>query len=297
MDKASVRHARRARRDVLPPARAPRLVQVVLDPLRRRRRDLLLLAGLGHAQVSRLRKVRPALACPLRVMVLGAVRDLPPHRRPRAAGLLPRFRFFPARSAARRCSRGCRRPRQVVRSASDLGVGRLLQDVSARPVRERLPDVLWVVLHRQDEDLGLGPLVQERRDDVEPALIRHDDVHEDHVGLQRTRLEHGVTGTSGLPHGFEVGLRVDQQLQPGAEDGVVVDDEHAHAHASGTSATRVVPAPATTRPRGGRRAGERAHGSRRGRGARARPIAGRSRPVVLDHGPRPTRCFAVTRRC
>jgi hypothetical protein len=40
-----VRHPRRARRDMLPPAGAPRLVQVVLDPLRRRGRDLLLSPG------------------------------------------------------------------------------------------------------------------------------------------------------------------------------------------------------------------------------------------------------------
>jgi hypothetical protein len=43
-----VRHARRARCDVSPAARALRLVQVVLHPLRRRGRDLLLLIRPGN---------------------------------------------------------------------------------------------------------------------------------------------------------------------------------------------------------------------------------------------------------
>ena len=84
-----IRHARRAGRDMRPAAGAARLVQVVLDPLRRRHRDLLLLIRPRHAQVSGIRQVPAARALALRVMVLGPVRDLPRHRRTRAARLLP----------------------------------------------------------------------------------------------------------------------------------------------------------------------------------------------------------------
>ena len=84
-----IRHARRTRRVMLPAAGAPRLVQVMLDPLRRRGRDLLLLIGPGNPQVSGIRQVQAARALPFRVMVLRPVRDLPAHRRPRAARLLP----------------------------------------------------------------------------------------------------------------------------------------------------------------------------------------------------------------
>ena len=84
-----VRHARRARRDMRPAAGAAHFVQVVLDPLRRRGRDLLLLRRPGDAQVLRVRQVQAARAGTLRVMLLGPVRDLPRHRRPRAARLLP----------------------------------------------------------------------------------------------------------------------------------------------------------------------------------------------------------------
>ncbi len=88
-----------------------------------------------------------------------------------------------------------------------------------------------------------GRSCEQRRQDVEPALVRHDDVHEDHVRLERPRLENRIAGVAGLAHRLEVLLRVDQQLEACTEDGVVVDDQNAHAHASGTSAMSVVPAP------------------------------------------------------
>ena len=46
-----IRHARRAGRGMHPAAGAPGLVQVVLHPLRRRGRDLLLLIRPGNPQV------------------------------------------------------------------------------------------------------------------------------------------------------------------------------------------------------------------------------------------------------
>ena len=87
--------------------------------------------------------------------------------------------------------------------------------------------------------------MQQRRDDVEPALVGHDDVEQDHVGLQRTRLEDRVAGVARLAHRLRALLRVEQQPQAGPDDRVVVDDQDAHVHASGTSATIVVPAPST----------------------------------------------------
>ena len=78
---------------------------------------------------------------------------------------------------------------------------------------------------------------------VEPALVRHHDVHQDHVGLQRPRLEDRLAGVARLADRLDVVLRGEQEPQPAADDGVVVDDQDADAHASGTSATIVVPAP------------------------------------------------------
>ena len=83
------RHARRARGRVLTAARAADLVQVVLHSLRHRGGDFLLLEGPGNPQVSGVRQVAPACAGTLGEVVLGSVRDLPGHRRARAARLLP----------------------------------------------------------------------------------------------------------------------------------------------------------------------------------------------------------------
>ena len=84
-----IRDTRRAARGMHPAAGAPGLVQVVLHPLRRRGRDLLLLIRPGYPQVSGIGQVPAARARALRTVILGPVRDLPRHGRPRAARLLP----------------------------------------------------------------------------------------------------------------------------------------------------------------------------------------------------------------
>jgi two-component sensor histidine kinase len=77
---------------VIQPVRLPaRLCFVqVLDPLRRRRRDLVLLIRQG-TKVSRLCQVPAARARAQRVIVLGAIRLLPPRHRPGLPGCFPRF--------------------------------------------------------------------------------------------------------------------------------------------------------------------------------------------------------------
>ncbi len=112
-------------------------------------------------------------------------------------------------------------------SRDDLDVGRLLEHVAARAGGERLADVARVVLHREDEDLRLGPLscssvgITSR-----PSAVRHHDVHQDHVGLQRPRLEDRLTAGAGLADRLDVVLAREQQADAGADDRVVVDDQH-----------------------------------------------------------------------
>ena len=84
-----IRDTRRAGRGMGPAAGAPGLVQVVLHPLRRRGRDLLLLVRAGNPQVSGIGQVPAAGAGTPGMVILGPVRDLPRHGRPRAARLLP----------------------------------------------------------------------------------------------------------------------------------------------------------------------------------------------------------------
>jgi hypothetical protein len=116
-----IRHAGRAGRDMRPPARALPLVQVVLHPLRRRGRDLLLLERPGDPQVSGICQVTAARAAARRIVVLDPVRDLPRHGCPGLPGCLPRF-FLSARPAAPATSRAVsalagHRPRAASRSS------------------------------------------------------------------------------------------------------------------------------------------------------------------------------------
>ena len=124
----------------------------------------------------------------------------------------------------------------------DLGVGRLLEHVAARADGERLADVARVVLHREHEHLDALVLVQQRRHDVEAAPVGHRHVHQHQVGIDRARLEDRLARGAGLADDLDVLLALEQQPQPGADDRVVVDDQHANAHASGTSTFSVVPA-------------------------------------------------------
>ena len=90
---------------------------------------------------------------------------------------------------------------------------------------------------------ALGVLVLELGDSVQTGRLGHDDVQQDHVGLQRPRLEHGIAGVARLADRLEVVLRLEQEPQAAAHHGVVVDDQDSDAHSNGTSATMVVPAP------------------------------------------------------
>ena len=112
-------HPRRAVRHVHRAAAAPRLVEVMLDPARRHQRHLQLLMRAGHAQVSRLRQVRPAAARPGRAVAGHLIGLRPRHRRSRRSRLLP-----PAPPAAPGRPLAFRRhlPRQVIRRWRHRGV-------------------------------------------------------------------------------------------------------------------------------------------------------------------------------
>src|SRR5581483_7700672 len=63
----------------------------------------------------------------------------------------------------------------------------------------------------------------------------------------RARLEHRLAHAAGLSDHLDVDLGVEEQVETGPDNGVIVDDQHLRrllrAHLIGTSATTVVPAP------------------------------------------------------
>jgi hypothetical protein len=114
----------------------------------------------------------------------------------------------------------------------ELGVGRLLEHVIGGAGRECLADVTRVVLHREDEHLRVRRLVQQEWRRVDPRLAGRHHVQQDHVRLQRPHLEHGLLGAAGLADDLDVGLRIQQEPEPGADDRVVVDDHGAITRAA-----------------------------------------------------------------
>ena len=80
--------------------------------------------------------------------------------------------------------------------------------------------------------------MQELRQDLDPALVGHHHVHQDHGGLQLARAEDRVPRVAGLADDLDVVVRVQQQPQAGAHDGVVVDDEDADGLGHGRDVTR-----------------------------------------------------------
>jgi hypothetical protein len=158
-------------------------VQVVVHQLCRRGGISSLLERSRDAQVLSVRQITAAGAGALRVVVLGLVRDLPGHRRARAARLLPAFPL--ALSALRRpplpAGRlppgqviGARRHRRVpaVPGLRPLGRLKLLARVSDHRFERREP----LRLHRELRLLFPDPLrllLDQRITRTSPAALRH----------------------------------------------------------------------------------------------------------------------------
>ena len=94
-----------------------------------------------------------------------------------------------------------------------------------------------------------GKRLEERGHALDAALPRHHDVHEHDVGLRLESLEDCTLRVRSLPDRLDVVFRVEHAAEAGADDGMIVDDQHPDAH-SGISTAIVVPAlPVSTRRR------------------------------------------------
>ena len=123
--------------------------------------------------------------------------------------------------------------RDLAHRLHELRVGRLLEHVAARPGAERLAHVGRIVLHREHQHAPLR-----RRDDLGARLdagaAGHDDVEQDDVGLLEPGRADPVVTVARLADDLDVVLAIEQEAQAGADDRVIVDDENANRHGSGT---------------------------------------------------------------
>ena len=84
-----------------------------------------------------------------------------------------------------------------------------------------------------------------------PGLAGHDDVEQDDVGLLEPGRPDPVVAVARLADDLDVVLAIEQEPEAGADDRVVVDDENANRHGSGTVPRTSARFPAA--PRAGRR--------------------------------------------
>jgi hypothetical protein len=126
--------------------------------------------------------------------------------------------------------------------SDDVGVGCFFEDVAGGAGSERLAHVAGVVLHREHEHLRLGRVLQHIGDGLDTALPRHDDIHQDDVGLLGPRLEDGLLRVTGFADYLDPLFGVEHVPEPAPDNSVVIDDQDAD-HGRGTSPASVVPAP------------------------------------------------------
>ena len=92
---------------------------------------------------------------------------------------------------------------------------------------ERLVDGLVAVEGREDEDLRRRPARNDTPGRLEPVEPRHPDVHQHDVGLELAHDPERLLTVLGLTDDLDVLLRLEDHPEPGADQRLVVDDQHA----------------------------------------------------------------------
>ena len=72
---------------------------------------------------------------------------------------------------------------------------------------------------------AVGNLVHDLADGFHAVQVGHDDVHQDHVGLRRTRQRHRLAAILGFGHHRETAQPLAKLAQALAHQGVVIGDQ------------------------------------------------------------------------
>ena len=116
-----------------------------------------------------------------------------------------------------------------------LGLG-VLEHVARGAGLEGRRDLLLLDEARHRDDLRLGELGLDPADRGHAVHVRHEEVHEHDIRGQAAGHGHALGAVGGLAHDLDVGQEVEEGAEAHADDGVVVDEEHADAR--GTSSSR-----------------------------------------------------------
>ena len=122
---------------------------------------------------------------------------------------------------------------------------RLLEHVARRAGRERVEDVLGVLIHGEHDELRAGQLRLEPPHAFHAVHARQVDVHQNHFGKDLGKLLQRLLRAAVPAHAFESRRAVNQLRQAAPDLRVVLDDGNGNAHlklAASFSAKPSVPA-------------------------------------------------------
>src|SRR5579884_341789 len=135
-------------------------------------------------------------------------------------------------------------------AADDVRRGCVLEQEPAGPGLQGCDDV-FVEVEGGEDDHARPLSARVAGDDLTGRLdavhLRHADVHQDDVRIERSRSGDSGGAVGGLARDLDVGLRVEHHRQPFAQQVLVVDEQRADHRASsrGSRATTLNPPPAT----------------------------------------------------
>ena len=125
--------------------------------------------------------------------------------------------------------------------ARQVGLDRVLQDVALHARVERVPHVLLVGVHAEDQDAARGPLLQHLDRRVQPVHLRHGHVHDDDVGFELLDERDALEAVAGLADHRDVGVVFEDAPEPLPHQRVVVDEDDADRLRAGVFSQCVPP--------------------------------------------------------
>ena len=100
--------------------------------------------------------------------------------------------------------------------------GTVLEDVAVGSDIDALGQIVLVVIHGEEHDLGIRAFLANQARGLEAAHAGHTDVHEDNVGPHLLRQRDGIERVAGFADHFNVGFGGEQGPDALPEQRVIV---------------------------------------------------------------------------
>src|SRR2546423_4662551 len=130
-----------------------------------------------------------------------------------------------ARNSSAYCERSMESAEDPLHGFEDARRLERLHDEVLRPRLDRLDHERLLAHRAAHEDLRVGILLDDLTHRIDPAHVRHDDVHGDEVGLELSVFLYRLRPRLRFSHDLEASLGQDVRDHRPHEDGVVADED------------------------------------------------------------------------